>query len=344
MQEEIDMTEKKEIRSGQKLRLIRCLLLAAAAVLTMGLTGCKDSGVAAVRQQLFTREGIEAAAGRLTEWVRGAAELAGRYGTGNTDMELPDIYQVLLIGMDRRQDNWYGNSDAMLLLSINRNKKTVSLVSFMRDLGVTVPGYGYKKINSAYALGGGDLLEATIEQNFGIAIDNYASVDFGGMIRIVDLFGGVTLDIAQEEISVMNNYITEMCGLEGLSPEDYYLSVPGTLHLNGMQAVAYCRNRYTGRYDFERTARQRRVLEQLYLQAKSMDLPQLLMISVQVMPLISHNLTQEQISSLAALAPTLGGYQLTMDRIPYDGLYTSNNENLDPVWDETIARLSALLY
>lgn len=338
------MTEKKQVKRRRIFRLIRCFLLAAGAIFAMGLTGCRDLGVSAVRQRLFTREGIEELTGGLTAWIQGAAELAERYGAGSTDEGLPDIYQVLLIGTDRRQDNWYGNSDAMLLLSVNRNKKTISLVSFMRDLGVTVPGYGYRKINSAYALGGGDLLVETIEQNFGISIDNYASVDFGGMIRIVDLFGGVTLDITQEEIPVMNSYIKEMCGLEGLTPENYYLSVPGTLQLNGMQAVAYCRNRYTGRYDFERTARQRRVLEQLYSRAKAMDLPQLLMLSVQAMPLISHNLSQEQIGALAALVPSLAGYQLTMERIPYDGLYSSNNENLDPVWDETIARLHALLY
>lgn len=311
------------------------------------LSACFGGTVTLIRNFMSAGEYREQLKETVVSGIRAAAAAAETYSPlakEEAAITIPDPYNVLLIGTDRRQDNWNGNSDAIMLLSINRNRQTISLVSFMRDLGVNIPGCGYGKINSAYARGGAELLKQTMEQNFQITITNCASVDFGGMMRIVDLFGGVTIDVTQEEIQVMNSYIKEMCGLEGLTPENYYLSAGGTIHLNGMQAVAYCRNRYTGRYDFERTARQRRVMEQLYLQAKSMEFSQLLRIAGQAMPLVSHDVSGEQLTALISMIPAAGNYQVTLERVPYDGLYVSNNENLDPVWEQTLERLHGLLY
>ena len=90
-------------------------------------------------------------------------------------------YSILLIGSDRRSDNWYGNSDAMILMTLNSNTKKMYMVSFMRDLYADIPGVGVRKLNAAHANGGGPLLVETIESNYGVSIDNYASVDFESM-------------------------------------------------------------------------------------------------------------------------------------------------------------------
>ena len=256
---------------------------------------------------------------------------------------IPDQYQVLLIGSDRRDGSWNGNSDVMILASLNRNKKTISFISFMRDTGVNVPNVGYGKLNCSFAKGGAKLLQSTLESNFQISIDNYIATDFVSMADIIDLFGGV--DITDAEIPVINGYINEMATLRGFDPSEYQLSAAGTLHLNGLQAVGYMRDRYVGSNDFQRTERQRIVLQKLLENLKTMNALEILKLGSSMTNLsIQHNFTAEQIAGLAALALECRNYTVVMDRIPYDGLYTSNGENLDPVWPETIEKLHATIY
>lgn len=257
-------------------------------------------------------------------------------------LAIPDQYQVLLIGSDRRDGSWNGNSDVMILASLNRNKKTISFISFMRDTGVNV---GYGKLNCSFAKGGAKLLQSTLESNFQISIDNYIATDFVSMADIIDLFGGVDLDITDAEIPVINGYINEMATLRGFDPSEYQLSAAGTLHLNGLQAVGYMRDRYVGSNDFQRTERQRIVLQKLLEKLKTMNALEILKLGSSMTNLsIQHNFTAEQIAGLAALALECRNYTVVMDRIPYDGLYTSNGENLDPVWPETIEKLHATIY
>lgn len=258
---------------------------------------------------------------------------------------VPDQYQVLLIGSDRRDGSWNGNSDVMILASLNRNKKTISFISFMRDTGVNVPNVGYGKLNCSFAKGGAKLLQSTLESNFQISIDNYIATDFVSMADIIDLFGGIDLDITDAEIPVINGYINEMAKLRGFDPSEYQLSAAGTLHLNGLQAVGYMRDRYVGSNDFQRTERQRIVLQKLLEKLKNMNALEILKLGSSMTSLsIQHNFTAEQIAGLTALALECRNYTVVMDRIPYDGLYTSNGENLDPVWPETIEKLHATIY
>lgn len=338
------MTDGKERKNRRAAEWILLLLL--SGLLLCGLSGCTGLNAAEAIRQLTSFRQHESCREELVRSVQELAEKIEPYApdTEREKARIPDVYQVLLIGSDRRDDGWNGNSDTMLLLSVNRNKKTVSLISFMRDLGVEIPGVGYGKLNSAYAKGGSSLLIQTLEQDFQIEIDNYVSVDFDGMERIVDLFGGVTLDVSEAELPAVNDAIRASCSAEGIDPGPYLLSAPGTAHLNGKQALSYSRNRSVGRWDFDRTARQRRVLEQLIGSAKNMDIAQLLAISAQVIPLVSHDLSAQRLSALIAMVPSLKDYSLVMDRIPYDDLYVSNGENLDPVWGETVARLHASLY
>ena len=252
-------------------------------------------------------------------------------------------YTVLLIGSDRRDNSWYGNGDCMMLLSVNYYKHTISLVSLMRDTGANVPGRGYTKMNSALAIGGPDLAVQTIAGNFQVGIDGYIFTDFPGMIRIIDLFGGVTLDVSDAEAEVMNKYIKEHCKLYGYNFAEQKMPSGGHYTLNGVRAVAYCRVRYVGNGDFERTARQRRVLSLLYEKMSAMSLAELTNLAQQVLPSVQTNIGAD---ALALLIPavTKSGYTIVMDRIPYDGLYTWGQENLDPIWPDTIARLQATLY
>lgn len=251
------------------------------------------------------------------------------------DVEFPNgdyVYNLLLIGSDRRDTSWYGNSDVMMLASINSKTKTIYLTSFMRDSYAIVGDTGAHKLNYAYALGGGPLLTETIENNYRINIDNYASADFTSTAQIVDLVGGVDIDLYQEEC----DYLTE----QGVGD----FPTAGTYHLNGEQAVAYGRIRYVGYYDYERTERQRRVMEQIFLKAKSLSLSELNTLANEILPLTTHNLSESEVISLVTQLPSIISYNLELGRVPYDGMFHSEGELLVPDWEATIAQLHATIY
>ena len=87
-----------------------------------------------------------------------------------------NVYNVLLVGLDTTKDNWVGNSDSMILVSVNYRLHKISMISLMRDLHVNIPGVGYRKLNAAYPNGGGPLLTQTVEENFKIDVDRYVRV------------------------------------------------------------------------------------------------------------------------------------------------------------------------
>lgn len=257
------------------------------------------------------------------------------------------VYNLLLIGSDTRS-TWNGNSDSMILVSINSAKKTIYMTSFMRDLYANIPGVGIRKLNSAYAVGGGPLLVSTIESNYRIDINNYASVDFGNMARIIDLVGGVDLEVSTAEANYLNNYVKENCSLMGLNPADYYIAGGGMTHLNGVQAVGFARIRYTSRgnehSDYGRTSRQREILVQLLQKARTLDAVSLLNLLNEALPLVTHNIDNSTLTSLISNAASYVNYDIVTDRIPYDGLYTNMGEELVPDFNATITRLHQTIY
>lgn len=332
-------------------RMKRMILLLCTLIAVGLLSGCSGNFITSADgpTSIFVAgKTSDSTFSKAASWLSSAFEKFGKSQaeekSTQTTITIPDQYQVLLIGSDRRDDSWNGNSDVMILASINRNKKTISFISFMRDTGVNIPDVGYGKLNWAFAKGGSELLKSTLESNFQITIDNCIATDFVGMADIIDLFGGIDLDITADEVPVMNGYISEMANLRGLDAASYQLSAGGLQHLNGIQTVGYMRDRYVGNNDFQRTERQRIVLQKILEKAKTMSTLELLKVGSKAATLaIKQDFSAEQIASLAALALECKDYTVVMDRIPYDGLYTSNGENLDPVWADTISRLHATI-
>lgn len=163
----------------------------------------------------------------------------------------------------------------------------------------------------------------TIEQNFKLEVNRYASVDFFAFIDIVDAIGGVTLDVSEKEIPVINNYVSEINRLNGEEESLDNLTEPGTLLLNGKQALGYARNRYIGNNDFERTARQRRVLEQVFLKTKDLGLLELSSLMNKLLPQVTTNLTQGEIFSMILSLPSYAKYDLQQWSIPVNGSYSN---------------------
>ncbi len=189
-----------------------------------------------------------------------------------------EITNIALFGIDSRKvGSFKGLSDSIMVLSVNNKTGQIKLISVMRDSLVEVPGHGFKKINSAYSIGGPALAVKTLIHNFGLDIKEYATVNFYGMAEIVDAVDGIEVDVKQAEINArkgLNDNIREQCKHMGVNAKDYLVTKSGKQVLNGVQAVAWARIRSVSTdvsgqaNDYGRTDRQRYVMEQLLNKAK----------------------------------------------------------------------------
>ena len=224
------------------------------------------------------------------------------------------IVNIALFGIDSRSDGFSGNSDSIMVLSINTQTKHIKIVSILRDSLVRIEQNGkikYRKINSAYQSGGPKLAIKTLNQNFGLDITEYATVNFYGMAEIIDAVGGIDADLVAGEvvttdksIYALNGCISEICQKLGKNPYDYYIFEPGVHHLNGIQAVAYSRIRKTKNVwgtndDYGRTDRQRYVMEQLFNKALTMKKTEYVKLAKALMPYTETSLSYTEIMGLA---------------------------------------------
>ena len=192
---------------------------------------------------------------------------------------------VVLLGIDTEEGN-AGRSDAILLASIDRENNQIHLCSVARDSRVEIEGYGQRKLNAAYAYGGGELTVQTLNENFGLQLASYVAVNFSGMADIVDQLGGVDVELSEGELSYL--------GSAGQG-----LSAGTSVRLNGKQAVAYSRIRYLDNDDV-RTSRQREVLEGLLNQVRDLDEQECLVLMDQLLEQCTTNLSQAQLTALLA--------------------------------------------
>ncbi len=232
------------------------------------------------------------------------------------------VVNILLIGNDSRENGEDGRSDAMILLSISRKTKTIYMTSLLRDMYVKIPGHDDNRLNAAYSFGGAELLMQTVEENLGIPVNRYVQVNFEAFANLVDAVDGVELELTTEEIEYVNGYLVEYNMLlnrpQGTDNMD--TSVSGLVHLNGAQALAYCRNRYLGT-DFGRTERQRKVLE-----AVIKKLPQALLTNSTglfdgLLPNLTTNLTKAECIRLGLMGAGALTYEITADSIPQPGTW-----------------------
>ncbi len=242
-----------------------------------------------------------------------------------------DVFNILLIGEDLRDTagESRGNTDVMMLISINQKMKTITMTSFMRDIYVYISDWGYSnRLNAAYYHGGPDSLEDTIEQYFGITIDRYAIVNFNQFITIVDTLGGLELDVTQAEVDAMVDPQNEQNMYLGQDFGTDILTEGGEgLLLNGNQALAFARIRKGVGDDFARTERQRTVIATMIETAKKMSLVQLNELVYQVFPNVYTDIEEGEAASMLLNAFDYMKYDIQQLQVPADGLYT--NEVID---------------
>ena len=231
-----------------------------------------------------------------------------------------NVFNILLIGCDARSKTGRGRSDSMILLSINKNTKKVVMTSFLRDTWVNIPGVGNQRLNAAYFFGGPKLLIKTMESNFHIRIDKYVRVNFYSFIDTVDAIDGVDIDVTEEELEYLNDYVKHENKLLGNDPNDNLVKNTGKQTLNGIQALAYARIRYVGT-DFARTQRQRTVMNEIFRKAKKLSLIELNDFLEKVLPNVTTNLEKGQIFSLILNASDYLSYERIDQSIPNLGSF-----------------------
>lgn len=170
--------------------------------------------------------------------------------------EVPGITNILLLSSDARPGEDVSRSDSIMILTIDNIHKKLKATSLMRDMLVEIDGYGEEKLNHAFAYGGPDKTIETIQNNFGIKLDNYVIVDFSAFVKVIDAIGGIEVTIKDYELDELNKYI-----IDGGGSESDLIPSPGTYNLNGYQALSYARIRKVGNGEYERTERQRAVLQ-----------------------------------------------------------------------------------
>lgn len=211
-------------------------------------------------------------------------------------------YQTIaLVGLDNTSDTLdYGNSDTMIIASINNDTKKVKLVSLYRDtyLNVGTDPKGnedtYTKANAAYAYGGAQQLMTMMNKNLDLSLDGYVTVDFAAVAETIDLLGGLDIKMTADEVEHMNDYCVETSEATGKSYEEIYPE-DGVHHLNGVQAVSYARIRYTAGDDFRRAARQRLVIYKMVEKAKNSSWTTLNKIVDTVCPMVATSLSKADI-------------------------------------------------
>ena len=238
-----------------------------------------------------------------------------------------DVFHILLVGCDSRKQGGAGRSDTMILVSVNEETEKIHMTSILRDCYVSIPKRGNNRINAAYAFGGGSLLLDTVENNFAVDVDKYVAFDFYSFVDVVDSLGGIEIDVSQEEIPVLNGYVKELNRLNGRAQDEYLVTQAGLQQLNGTQALGYARIRYVGNGDFQRTERQRIVIQKLFEKAKTMNLLELNDLLNVLLPKIKTNLTEGEIVSLMLKVMTYLQYDLDSFRLPVDGSYRSMRVN-----------------
>lgn len=222
---------------------------------------------------------------------------------GLDDSAMEGYTTLALFGIDNRSNGNFatGNSDTMIIVSINNDTGEIRMCSLYRDTYLDISASGeteskFRKANAAYMAGGPEQAINMMNKNLDLNISDYVVVDFNALIEVIDLLGGIEIDVAEEEIEYINGYMVELNQVTG--KEIVQVTSPGLQTLNGMQATAYARIRYTTGWDFKRTERQRTVITKMFEKAKGAGIGTLNSILDEALPNVSTSLSMTEMLGL----------------------------------------------
>lgn len=227
---------------------------------------------------------------------------------------------IALFGVDSRSGELASgtNSDTIIVCSINQKTGDIKLASVYRDTYLDHTNGRYGKATECYAEGGAKQSIEMLNKNLDLDITDFVTVNFNAIVEAVDLLGGIEVDVTEEELEWLNGYAYDLINQNQVENYSTYepLASAGTQQLNGVQALAYCRIRYTTGWDFKRTERQREVLNKIFQKAQAQGVTALAGLVNQMLPDIATSLSNTEILSLAA---GIANYEIVESiGFPYD--------------------------
>lgn len=251
-----------------------------------------------------------------------------------SENEFREVKNILLLGIDSRDTkNMYNNSrtDSIIIFSINPIKKSIKLVSIPRDTYVEIPGRGKGKINTSFAKGEEELTIKTLNQNFEINISEYITIDFSGLVKVIDKLGGIELEITEDEMKFINKAVDYTAKVS--NGDNSKLINFGRVHLNGTQVLTHCRNRSIGNYDFERTERQRDVIEKVIEKVLEKDFKEINYLIDLFLPCVTTNIDfSEYIKYIPILLKNKNDYRDDIISCQVPSLEYGSGKKIDGVY------------
>lgn len=338
--QEITETGKTEDNGKKKVKLIKniplliaeiCILLIAIGVLYVVTTTTRE----------VDRKNID------TEHITINEEVAENLQE-NVENKVKGYRNIALFGVDSR-DGELGKgtrSDTIIIASINQDTQEIKLISVFRDTYLNLSNDTYNKCNAAYAKGGPEQAISMLNANMDLNITDYVTVGFGGLIDAIDALGGIEMEVTESEISHLNNY--QLCMAEEMGVSYTPVEKSGKQLLNGMQATAYCRIRYTKGDDFRRAERQRDVLTAMMTKAKGASVSALTDMVNAVLPQVETSLNVNEILSVLG---SVAGYNVVVsDGFPFEDNRTGANVGskgscvIPDSLEENVIQLHEILY
>ena len=340
-----DMEEKPRQKIRKK-QIVIIAVLGTLVILSLILAG--------VYWYVQTEKGQEKVVGLASDLIYGKLDYSPSEkqdseddSSKNVQQAETKIYNIALMGS---QD---GNTDTMLIATLDTKQNTLKLTSILRDIYVEIPNHENAKLNAAYQIGGIDRFYQTMCNNFDVSLDGYVLVDYSTLKYVVDRLGGIEISLTSKEARYLNrtNYIS--------NPADRHVQ-EGVQLMNGNQVLGYCRIRKVEtsndeHYDFGRTNRQRVVLQEIYETLLSKNSIELLSIMNDILneTKIRTDITEEEFKLYLTKLLQIQVKEIDMYRIPSDGTYNNEkrviaSKNLDVLimkdWDATREELKNILY
>ena len=290
----------------------------AALLLSLALLLSATTGFAATT----LGDGLNAAVAAVAAVVADVQEQASTEESSATEETDDGWWNVLLLGCDSYTTNSYQRTDSMIIVSINAAENKVKLTSLMRDTWVPMPGSKntHHKLTELCVYGGPELTIRAINECFGMNISDYALISMKGIAEIIDLVGGVELDVTEAERKALNAGLFNLSSLSGM--EQLERSGEG-VHLNGNQATAYARIRKIDS-DYVRTERQRTVLIAIADKIKNgANASTLLTVATTLLNYVDTNLSLSEIMAIANVGLKLEIDSVEQLRVPVDGTFDS---------------------
>jgi len=238
--------------------------------------------------------------------------------------EIKDIVNIAILGVDETKTD-VGRSDALMIATFDPVHKKLKITSIMRDTYADIPDYGKDKINHAHAYGGPQLSIKTLNQNFGLNIEDYVKINFKELKKLVDAIGGIDMELSDEEIVEVDKYIVRVSSKSNTPAKALVKNESGKVHMDGFQTLGYCRIRSTANGDFDRTERHRKIMTEMFNKISKAGTAELASMATKLLPYVETSLSNKEIINLAANVLNLGTKNIEQERFPRDE-YTQNSK------------------